>query len=326
MKRALLDLLACPRCHGALRPRGPQADAADIVDGALGCDACQHEWPIVRGIPRFVPKSNYAASFGLQWNAFRREQLDRYNQTDLSARRLFSETGWDPAWMAGKWLLDVGCGAGRFLDVASTTGAQMVGVDLSNAVDAAAASLADRPNVHLVQASVYELPFRPGVFDGAYCIGVIQHTPDPAAAVASIPGTVKPGGRLALTIYERRRFSKLYAKYLVRPVTRRLDKQHLLRGVSTAMPLLFPLTEVLFRVPRLGRYFQFAIPVANYVHERQLSLSQRYRWAIMDTYDMLAPEYDQPQTFDEVRSALARAGVTAVRRLPNPGLNVVAER
>jgi hypothetical protein len=41
---------------------------------------------------------------------------------------------------------------------------------------------------------------------------------------------------------------------------------------------------------------------------------------------MLAPEYDQPQTFDEVRQALARAGVTEVRRLPNPGLNIVAER
>ena len=54
------------------------------------------------------------------------------------------------------------------------------------------------------------------------------------------------------------------------------------------MPVLFPITELLFRVPRLGRWFQFAIPVANYVHERQLSMAQRYRWAILDTFDMLA--------------------------------------
>lgn len=326
MKRVLLDVLGCPKCHGAVQLTTAAAPSEDIADGELRCAACQRGWPIVRGIPRFVDPENYAASFGLQWNKFRREQLDRFNDTGLSTERLFNETGWSAEWMSGRWILDVGCGAGRFLDVASTTGANVVGLDLSSAVDAAAESLRDRANVHLVQASVYEMPFRRGAFDGAYCIGVIQHTPDPTRAVATLPTVVKPGGRIALTIYERRRYTKLYAKYLLRPLTRRVDKQRLLRGITATMPLLFPLTEVLFRVPRLGRYFRFAIPIANYTDERRLSLRSRYRWAILDTFDMLAPEYDQPQTFAEVCSALEQAGVTEVRRLPNPGLNVVAER
>ncbi len=84
------------------------------------------------------------------------------------------------------------------------------------------------------------------------------------------------------------------------------------------------MTEILFRVPRLGRYFRFAIPVANYVDESTLTLRQRYNWAILDTFDMLAPEYDQPQTFEEVRSALATVGVAELRRMPGAGLNVVA--
>jgi SAM-dependent methyltransferase len=228
--------------------------------------------------------------------------------------------------MKGRWILDAGCGAGRFLDVASTTGAQVVGVDLSNAVDAAAESLQANPTVHLVQASIYELPFRPGAFDGVYCIGVIQHTPDPARAVAALPPQLKKGGRLALTIYERRRFTKLYSKYLLRSLTRRLDKNQLLRGVQATMPLLFPMTEVLFRVPVLGRYLRFLIPVANYTEEPDLTWQQRYHWAVLDTYDMLAPEYDEPQTFERVRDTLVAAGVVDLQRLPNPGLNLVAQR
>jgi SAM-dependent methyltransferase len=326
MRAALLDILACPSCHGVLRVDSADKDAAEIRSGELRCDACARSWPIVRGIPRFVDPSNYAASFGLQWNTFKREQLDRYNSSDLSRQRLLKETGWSPEWMKGRWILDAGCGAGRFLDVAATTGAQVVGVDLSNAVDAAADSLQGAENVHLVQASIYELPFRPGAFDAVYCIGVIQHTPDPARAVAALPAQLKKGGRLALTIYERRRFTKLYSKYLLRSVTRGLDERQLLRGVQWAMPFLFPVTEVLFRLPRLGRYFNFVIPVANYTDEKSLTWKQRYQWALLDTYDMLAPRYDEPQTFEKVRDTLIAAGVEDVQRLANPGLNLVARR
>src|SRR5260370_29426864 len=125
------------------------------------------------------------------------------------------------------------------------------------------------------------MPFRPGAFDGCYCIGVIQHTPDPERALAALPSVLRAGGRMAVTIYEKRRFTKLYSKYWLRPLTRRLDKRRLLAGIRPAMPLLFPLTEVLFRVPRLGRLFRFAIPVANYTDEPRLTIKQRYRWAVL---------------------------------------------
>ncbi|MGI8733563.1 MAG: hypothetical protein ACR2LM_09725 [Pyrinomonadaceae bacterium] len=61
----------------------------------------------------------------------------------------------------------------------------------------------------------------------------------------------------------------LYAKYLLRPLTKRLDKQRLLAGIKVAMPILFPLTSVLFRLPLAGRGFMFAIPIANYVMSRR---------------------------------------------------------
>ncbi len=322
MHRKLLEVLGCPGCHGSLR--APEGET--IETGELHCDACARTFPIVHGIPRFVASDNYASSFGLQWNAFRAEQLDCLNGTGISRRRLRTETGWDPAWMRGKWILDAGCGSGRFLDVASADGANVVGLDLSNAVDASAESLRGRDNVHLVQASIYELPFRRDVFDAIYCIGVIQHTPDPARALRTLPSVLRPCGRLAVTIYERRRFTKLHAKYWARKLTTRMNERTLLHAVQWTMPIAFPFTEVLFRLPLLGRFFRFALPVANYPEIHELTLRQRYRWAVLDTYDMLAPAYDQPQTFDEARAALEVAGMKDVRRLNPRGLNLVGER
>lgn len=327
MQMKLLQVLACPRCRGELACRTDELDAnGDVESGELACEACRVVYPIRAGIPRFVPEDNYATSFGYQWNRFRLEQIDSSNGTGLSARRFFSETGWTKEWMKEKWVLDAGCGAGRFLDVATTTEADVVGLDISSAIDAAKTNLAGRRNVHFVQASIFDLPFREGAFDACYCIGVIQHTPDPQRALRSLPSVLRAGGRIAVTVYERKPWTPLNAKYLVRPLTKRLSKQSLLSSIKAAMPVLFPLTDLLFRLPKVGRLFNFAIPVANYVDERRLSRKQRYDWAVLDTFDMLSPQYDRPQSEREVESALASAGVEELRRLPNPGVNIVGVR
>lgn len=316
----LLNLLACPKCLGELSCQATEvSEEGEINSGSLECAGCQQAYPIKSGIPRFVESDNYASSFGYQWNLFRAEQIDSINGLAHSRDRFYSETGWSKQWMKGKWIMDAGCGAGRFLDVVSQTGAEAVGLDISNAVDAAKVNLAGRKNVHFVQASIFELPFRSNAFDAAYCIGVIQHTPDPHRALRSLPRVLKEGGQLAVTIYERNRWTLLYSKYWLRPLTKRMNQKLLLGLVKGTMPILFPLTEVLFRVPYLGRFFMFAIPVANYVNLPELSLRQRYRWALLDTFDMLAPQYDQPQTQDEVETALSGAGIKEMKRM-NPRL------
>lgn len=324
MREKLLDKLACPSCRGeALSCEASERAGDDIRSGNLICTSCGASYPIRAGIPRFLPDDNYAASFGYQWNRFRVEQLDSYNGTNLSAERFFRETAWAPDELRGKWILDAGCGAGRFLDVASQTGAEVIGVDLSAAVDAAAESLAGRPNVHLIQASIFDLPLRRGVLEGAYCIGVIQHTPDPRAAMMALPGPVRAGGRVAVTIYERRPLTPLYSKYLWRRVTTRLPQSWVMRGIEAVMPVVFPVTERLFRAPLVGKLFRFTLPVANYVEETRLTREQRYAWALLDTFDMLAPRYDQPQTQAEAEDALRAGGLTALTRLPNPGVNLI---
>lgn len=324
MQTKLLDVLACPQCGSALTCTATEMDGAgEVLEGRLNCANSAHQFPIEEAIPRFVPRENYAASFGYQWNLFKLEQLDSANGTKLSAARFYSETGWTKDWLHSKWILDAGCGAGRFLDVVSESEAEVVGLDISSAIDAARVNLAGRNNVHLVQASVYEPPFRQGVFDGCYCIGVVQHTPDPQQTMRTLPRVLHPGGRIAITAYERKPWTMLYPKYLLRSVTKRVGKQKLLSGIKGAMPVLFPLTNVLFRIPLAGRLFKFAIPIANYVHERSLTPQQRYDWAILDTFDMLSPQYDQPRTQQEIEEALSAAGVVELKRLPNSGVNIV---
>jgi SAM-dependent methyltransferase len=322
MKKRLLDLLVCPLCNGRLKADPIEEE---IVDGSLECGECGKLYPIRNRIPRFVPDDGYADSFGFQWNLFRKEQIDSFNGTTLSADRFWSETGWTREEMKGKWVVDAGCGAGRFLDASSNSEAQIVGIDISSAIDAAQENLVDRENVHFVQASIYELPFGEGTFDLCYCIGVIQHTPDPEKSLRQLARIIKPGGKLAVTIYPRKPWTKLYSKYWLRPFTKRMRKETLLRLIERVMPVAFPVTDVLFRIPILGRVFMFVIPVANYVNEKQLDRSQRYSWAILDTFDMLSPFYDQPMTEAEAQSVLSAARVEAKRR-SLAGLNLTGEK
>lgn len=111
MRTALLERLACPQCRGGLECQAISiADDGDIITGNLSCRTCDRAYPIERGIPRFVPSTNYASSFGYQWNRFRQEQIDSLNGTRQSEDRLRAETAWEPEWLKGKWILDAGCG------------------------------------------------------------------------------------------------------------------------------------------------------------------------------------------------------------------------
>ena len=328
MKINLLKILGCPKCKKDLTLESSVTEnSGNIREGSLQCTNCQKTYSITNGIPRFIELDNYGSSFGYQWNLFRKEQIDSFNGTGLSAQRFWAETGWAKESLKEKWVLDAGCGAGRFLDVAARSEAEVVGIDISNAIDAAQENLQGKENVHFVQASIYELPFKEAIFDACYCIGVIQHTPDPAKTMACLPKVVKEGGQVAVTIYEKRKwFTRLHSKYLLRPITNRLSQPFLLKIIKGGMPVLFPLTNFLFRLPGVGKVFMFIIPVANYVNEPRLSAEQRYAWAILDTFDMLAPAYDQPQTESEARTALAKTGMSDIQRLPNPGLNLIGEK
>ncbi|MFH0983531.1 MAG: class I SAM-dependent methyltransferase, partial [Planctomycetota bacterium] len=145
-------------------------------DGGL-IDASGNVFPVVNGIPRFVESSNYADSFGLQWNQFCRTQIDKFNGTHITRDRFLESTNWRLDEFKCRRVLDVGSGAGRFTQIALDAGADVFSVDYSNAVEANLRNNGPHPRLHLYQASVYALPFQEEFFDKIFCFGVLQHTP-----------------------------------------------------------------------------------------------------------------------------------------------------
>jgi SAM-dependent methyltransferase/uncharacterized protein YbaR (Trm112 family) len=313
MWRKLLDVLADPSDGEPLHLRGDNG-TDPVTEGEL-VSKTGASFPIVRGVPRFTGGGSYASSFGLQWNRFATAQLDSATGLSYSRQRFDSEVGWGSD-LAGRWVVDAGCGSGRFAEIAASYGAEVIAVDLSEAVDAAADNLAHRPNVHVIQADIRHLPLRRGSVRYLYSIGVLQHTPDPVASAEALVRQLPVGGNFCFTIYGRGTWTMLYSKYWLRPVTRRMDPAHLLTIIEKTMPVLFPVTTVLFSLPVVGRAFRFAIPVANYVDRTDAPERVRYEEAVLDTFDMLSPRYDHPITAEELWAGLTDAAVTVDSRVP----------
>jgi SAM-dependent methyltransferase len=305
MNGTLLEILCCPACRAGLTLEDAVGESA-IESGSLRCTGCHAGYPIRAGIPRFVPVDNYASTFGLQWNRFPRTQLDSQSGVPISRDRFFSTTGWTSAEMNGRRVLDVGCGSGRFAEVALGTGARLVAVDYSAAIDACAANLAG-PDRDFVQADIYRLPFKDGTFDYVYCIGVLQHTPDPDRSFRSLLPPLRSRGKIAVDIYPKTWLNILWLKYWLRPITKRVPPPRLFAIVERVVPILLPVSRFLGRVPVVGRKLRWLVPVANYEGILPLNPEQIREWAILDTFDMLSPAHDHPRSARELRTWLETA-------------------
>ena len=310
MKHELLEILRCPEC-GARFDLVASTTDDEILAGSLECSGqVPHSFPIVDAIPRFVPSKNYATNFGFQWNKFRQTQLDSHSGTSITRDRFFVSTGWDPTEMRGKRVLDVGCGAGRFAEIALGTGAEVVALDYSSAVDACWLNNRDKGRLRCVQGDIYHLPFAPESFDYVYCLGVLQHTPDVERAFHSLIAPLKRNGRIAVDVYPHRRLNMFSGKDLVRPFTKRMDPMRLFSLVEkTLVPLLLPISIAVGRTPVIGRKIRRLVPVSNYDGVFPLSGEQLREWAVLDTFDMLAPAYDNPQSAATIQQWFTAAGL-----------------
>ena len=298
---SLISCLSCPSCKHRLNNSGSE----------LTCPNCSKGFPVVGEIPRFVPKENYAESFGLQWNRFANTQIDSKVGTNRSEIRFREETLWDERDLNGKLVLDAGCGSGRFSEIALKLGASLIAVDYSSAVEASKQNLS-APDKLIVQGDLAALPILDRTFDFIYCIGVLQHTSEPARIVKELLRCLKVGGEITLTFYENSSWHVLwYSKYVVRPLTKRLPKAILLKVIEKTSPIWFPLTSFLFSLPgNLSRGFRFLIPVANYVEYKYANPKIARDEAILDTFDMLSPSYDKPIKKSEIHSWVTDSGIT----------------
>jgi len=311
MRREHIDAFRLNGVHPVQLKDVTREVKGDIQEGILFEPITGSTIPIRNSIPRFT-QVDYVASFSEQWNRYRLVQIDRFNGTTLSRDRLMRGTKWSPEDIRGKRVLEVGCGAGRFTQVLLDAGAILTSLDGHGAVDACLSINGDHPHLCLVQADLFNMPFKEGYFDKVFCYGVLQHTPDPKNAFMSLLRPLRSGGKIAVDCYRKDgQWDPWKSKYLYRPLTRRMPRGMLFEFVEWFIPLWLPFDTFLKKIPIVRRLVGFLIPCWNY-SSWPLTKQQIVEWGILDTFDALSPAYDLPQTDVAVRAWIAEAALTDV--------------
>jgi SAM-dependent methyltransferase len=102
-------------------------------------------------------------------------------------------------------VLEVGIGIGGIANhLSRSLECELVGIDLSYAVDAAQRNFKENPFFHIVQASAFAPPFAEGAFDYVFSQGVLHHTFSTEAAFQAITKLPREGGRLYVWLYSHR--------------------------------------------------------------------------------------------------------------------------
>jgi len=186
-----------------------------------------------------------------------------------------------------------GLGAGR-----------VIGVDLSESVEAAGHFSRDLSNVAIVQADIYRLPFR-DPFDFAFSIGVIHHLPDPAAGIASVAKHVKMGGSLFAWVYGYE--NNEWIVNVVNPIRERFTSRLPRRALYALSWAITAVVQPFLRLYRpekrtdVGRF----LPYYPYMHW----LSQYdFRHNLVVIFDHLVAPTAFYVKRDELRSWFERAG------------------
>ena len=260
MKPAFTEWLCCPECEGGVSlDRVTGSD--EVEEGTIRCRACARVYPIISGIPRMLPDAlahetirhhreffdRHAVTMqsfvaraarpgsGDWWEAEHRTitsysyQWRKFKQMYPDWERVFLDSiaPVTPEFFAGKTGLDGGCGFGRSLSYSASYGATMIGLDLSEAIEAAQQNTRHFPNVHLVQGDIFHPPVKRRSLDFVYSIGVLHHLPDPKGGFLSLARLLKPGAPMFIWVYVRGRGRQIAAFTAMRAVSMRLPLRFL---------------------------------------------------------------------------------------------------
>ncbi|TWI53539.1 3-demethylubiquinone-9 3-methyltransferase [Pseudomonas duriflava] len=131
------------------------------------------------------------------------------------------------AGLAGKKVLDVGCGGGILSEAMAMRGAQVTGIDMGEAPLSVAQlhQLESGVAVNYRRITAEELASEePGQYDIVTCLEMLEHVPDPASVIRACQTLVKPGGHVFFSTINRNPKAYLLAivgaEYLLRLLPR----------------------------------------------------------------------------------------------------------
>ncbi|MCK5605498.1 class I SAM-dependent methyltransferase [Candidatus Pacearchaeota archaeon] len=311
MKEHIADYLICPSTGSDLKLEIEEYDEErnEVKTGRLVTSEGR-SYPIVNYIPRFVATDDYAENFSLQWNKHKTTQY-------ATAENSFSEEQFErisdltPEKVEGKLVLDAGCGSGRFVDILEKWGAHVVGIDLSYAIDAAEYVLGCRKNVHLIQASVFELPFKKNTFDYIWSYGVLMATPDTKRAFDSVAAKLKNDGELAIWIYSNYNRLPSFCSDLLRRVTTRIPKRVLYLLSYLSVPLYY-----IYKIPLIGHLLRNTLVI---------SMRDNWKWRVLETFDWYGPTYQWKHRYPEVFQWYRSNGLEVIH-LSEPPIGIVGRK
>jgi SAM-dependent methyltransferase/uncharacterized protein YbaR (Trm112 family) len=349
VREAFAAALRCPACSGALALEVRAAEGARVIEGALRC-SCGRVFPVAAGVPRILP-DHLAATLLSQHPRFFARHSDlrppaaapvpstalrtlrsfgdewvRYPELLSVHERIFH---WyfeapQPLHWEGLRVLDAGCGMGRWLHFAARAGAHMVGVDVSAAIDVAAAREGERAD--FVQADLQWLPFAPASFDLVYCLGVLHHLEEPVRALRALAGLARPGGEVRIYVYRsledegRMRRWLLGGVGLLRRMTTRLPfaAVHAFSWtVAAAATALFIAPRRLARGWPAGDRATAGLPLVQYT-------DVPFRMLVAEQFDRFSAPLEQRYRREEVEAWLAEVGLSCVAVLPGLGWRAIA--
>lgn len=288
MKAWALEYLCCPQTRAPLTLRDERREGEEIVGGRLVSPEGR-DYAITNGVPQLTlghvsnAEAKTVDAFGKQWDAF--NSFDGYMASADLFFHFFPML--KPKDFAGQAVLDAGCGMGRFLLPVAGMGARhVIGLDYSSSVFHAQRHTRGLAHVTVVQGSILQPPFRPGVFDRVFSAGVIDHLDDPPRGLRELGELLRPEGTVAVWIYAHEG-NETYLR-LVRP----------LRKIGPKLPakMLYALSGVLagpvwLHSRTVNRWLgvrkdgSFRLPMAGYF---TFIRNLRFRDIMLAIYDQLS--------------------------------------
>lgn len=267
MRVNIVSYLACPNCGKDFKIKVFKEEKSEIKEGVLIC-SCGKWYPIISFILRILPniyskkysdflkkysdelkklnirsieekikirskQNQVKRSFSSKWSKWRqfsdwyKRFFDKWYMKKIG---ISSEVEFEAYFKDKKVMLDAGTGIGTKVEtMCSRSEGEVFGIDLSESVETAYKNTKMFSNAHVIQADIFNLPFKKNIFDFIVCDGVLHHTPDPRKGFLSLVPFLANGGDIAVHIYKKMEPIREFTDNYIRSFTTKLSPDECLK-------------------------------------------------------------------------------------------------